>query len=154
VPIPRQLFGIAKEILRHLLRRPVVGIVALARTKDGKIVLIRRGDTGEWSPPGGTLEWGETLQKSLPRELKEEAGVTCLGPGKLLGVYSGPERDARFHAVTVVVEVMVSEPAAAPVNALEILEVKCFAEHEIPSPLAHGMGDILANALAGRLVWE
>jgi 8-oxo-dGTP diphosphatase len=154
MPIPKQLFGIAKEILRHVLKRPVVGLVALARTPKNQIVLIKRGDTGEWAPPGGTLEWGETLQASLIRELREEAGVTCLSQGKLLGVYSAPHRDARFHAVTVVVEVQVSEPEMAPMNGMEILDVKCFNLNEIPANLGHGMGDVIQNAIAGKLTWE
>ena len=69
VKIPRALFGLTKEILRHLLRRPVVGVVALARTPDGRFLLIRRGDTGAWALPGGTLEWGETLRSALTREV-------------------------------------------------------------------------------------
>jgi len=84
--IPRGLFGVMKEVLRHLLKRPVVGFVVFARTPDGRLVLIRRGDTGEWAMPGGTLEWGETLRAGLPRELMEEAGVDVLSAGALLGV--------------------------------------------------------------------
>ncbi|MCC6337448.1 MAG: NUDIX hydrolase, partial [Myxococcales bacterium] len=101
--MPRGVWGIIKETARHLLRRPVVGLVALARVPDGRLVLIRRGDTGGWGLPGGTLEWGETLRQSLERELLEEAGVELLEAGELLGVYSAPWRDLRFHAVTVVV---------------------------------------------------
>lgn len=152
--IPKAAFGIAKEVARHLLRRPVCGLVAIARDPSGRIVLIKRGDTGEWCLPGGTLEWGETFRAMLPRELMEEAGVELLEAGKLLGVYSNPERDPRFHAVTVVVEAKVSEPKKPPMNSLEILEVRAFAESEIPSPLSHGMSDVLRRALSGEQAWE
>ena len=111
--IPLGLLKVVKEILRHLLRRPVVGVVALARTREGQILLIRRGDTGEWALPGGTIEWGETLQTTVPRELLEEAGVQSCHNGRLLGVYSAPERDPRFHAVTVVVEATIGAGAMA-----------------------------------------
>jgi len=154
VKIPRALFGLTKEILRHLLRRPVVGVVAIARTPDGRVLLIRRGDTGTWALPGGTLEWGETLRSALTRELSEETGATVVSLGRLLGVYSGPERDARFHAVTVLVEAEVSAPDAPPKNALEILEVGAFTESELPAELAFGMRDMLDDARAGRTVWE
>ena len=43
--LARGLFKILKEILRHLLRRPVVGINIIAKVPDGRIVMIRRGDT-------------------------------------------------------------------------------------------------------------
>lgn len=152
--IPRGLFGVMKEVLRHLLRRPVVGFVVFARTPDGRVVLIRRGDTGDWALPGGTLEWGETLRKGLPRELMEEAGVELTEPGALLGVYSDPSRDPRFHAVTVVVSAKVSEPTRPPMNPVEILEVRCFRDDELPSPLSHAMDDVLRRARAGEVHWE
>lgn len=152
--IPQGLFGVMKEVLRHLLRRPVVGFVVLARTPDERLVLIRRGDTGGWALPGGTLEWGETLRQGLPRELMEEAGVELLSAGELLGVYSDPNRDPRFHAVTVVVGARVSAPTRPPMNPVEILEVGCFADDAVPSPLSHGLDDVLRRARAGERHWE
>src|SRR5215831_18972229 len=105
--IPAAAFRLAREAARHLLRRPVVGIAAAARTADGRWLLIRRGDTGEWALPGGTLEWGETLRESIEREILEEAGARVERLGSLSGVYSAPHRDPRFHAVTVVVQAQV-----------------------------------------------
>jgi 8-oxo-dGTP diphosphatase len=154
VRIPSGLFRIAKEVLRHLLRRPVVGIAAAARTTDGRWVLIRRGDTGGWALPGGTLEWGETLRSALSRELVEETGARVLELGRLVGVYSGPERDARFHAVTVVVEATVELTGKTAENPLEILEVRAFTDAELPSEYSYQMKDMLEDARAGRTVWE
>ncbi len=152
--LPKAAFGLVKEVARHLLRRPVVGLVAIARDPEGKVVLIRRGDTGEWCLPGGTLEWGETLRSTLPRELMEEAGVELLEAGELLGVYSGFDRDPRFHAVTLVVAAKVSKPVRAPMNPLEILEVKAFEVGELPRQLSHGMSDVLTRAMSGEKHWE
>lgn len=152
--IPRGMFKLVKEILRHLLRRPVVGIAAAARTEDGRWLLVRRTDTGEWALPGGTLEWGETLRSALIRELEEEAGVSGVKLGPLAGAYSAPERDARFHAVTLVVHATVDEPERPPDNPLEIAEVKLFREEELPSELAHGMTEMLSRARAGGSHWE
>jgi 8-oxo-dGTP diphosphatase len=151
--IPKAAFGVLKEVLRHLLRRPVVGLVAVARVPDGRLVLIRRADTGQWALPGGTLEWGETLRTTLPRELGEEAGVELLQAGELLGVYSAPDRDPRFHAVTVVVGAQVSLPARPPMNPLEILEVGLFEPDAVP-PMSHGFDDVVKAALANGARWE
>lgn len=164
VQIPSGAFKIAKEVLRHLLRRPVVGIVAAARTTDGRWLLVRRSDTGRWALPGGTLEWGETFRGAITREVMEETGarVTTLGP--LLGVYSAPERDPRFHAVTVVVGVTVEEPtfgagtpnATGPsgVNPVEITEVKLFTSAELPREITQGMADVIENARSNEVTWE
>ena len=151
--IPVGIFRVGKEVLRHLLRRPVVGIAAAARTPDGRFVLVRRSDTGGWALPGGTLEWGETLRGALERELREETGAEVHALGRLVGVYSGFARDPRFHAVTVVVEASVGLPSVAE-NPAEIVEVRAFTEAELPRELSHGMTDMLDDARAGRTSWE
>jgi len=148
------LWKLTKEVARHVLRRPVVGIAALARTADGRFVLIRRSDSGAWALPGGTLEWGETLRVAIERELFEEAGTRLSSLGRVLGVYSDPKRDPRFHAVTIVVEATVEPPSQPPDNPLEILEVRAFAEAELPDNLSHGMREMLEHGRSGRSYWE
>jgi 8-oxo-dGTP diphosphatase len=148
--IPAAVWVLVKDVARHVLRRPVVGICAAGRTRDGRWLLIRRGDTGEWALPGGTLEWGETLRESVVREVAEEAGVTRCVPGRLVGVFSRPDRDPRFHGVTVVVECEVDEPTQPPVNPLEIREVRLFRSDELPPDMAFGMQDMMAAAIEHR----
>ncbi len=152
--IPKALFPLVREAARHLLRRPVVGICAVARDDAGRVLLIKRGDTGEWALPGGTLEWGEALRPALARELAEEAGVRVLSLGALSGVYSRPDRDARFHAVTIVVHAQVSPIEHAPKNELEILDARFFDVNALPRDLAYAMDDMLRDALAGETRWE
>jgi 8-oxo-dGTP diphosphatase len=141
---------IIREASRHVLRRPVIGVAAAAHTSDNRWLLIRRADTKTWALPGGTLEWGETLQKGLERELWEEAGLRTSEVKRVVGVYSQPNRDPRFHAVTIVVECLIEPPQDLPKNPLEILEARLFAEAELPTSLAMGMEDMLADARSGR----
>lgn len=153
--LPRSVLTLGREVARHVLRRPVVGICAAARTDDGRWLLIRRADTGTWALPGGTLEWGETLRETLVRELEEEAGVVGAEVGELVGVYSRPDRDPRFHAVTIVARARVMPPVQQPKNPLEIREVRLFGDDELPSELAMGMIDMLTAARAcGRVEFE
>jgi 8-oxo-dGTP diphosphatase len=150
----RGWWRLLKEVGRHVLRRPVVGVALAARVADGRWLLIRRRDSGAWALPGGTLEWGETLRAAAEREVMEEAGARVIDWGEVVGVYSLPERDPRFHAVTVVVEATLAMPERAPLNPAEIIEVGLFAESELPAPLSHGMNDMLKDAVSGRRRWE
>ncbi|PKN31335.1 MAG: DNA mismatch repair protein MutT, partial [Deltaproteobacteria bacterium HGW-Deltaproteobacteria-20] len=86
--MPRSALSILREMGRHVLRHPVVGVMAIARDEDGKYLMIRRADTGTWSMPGGTLEWGETVRDALVREVREESGARVLEVGRLVGVYA------------------------------------------------------------------
>lgn len=42
---------------------------------NGKILLIRRKDTGQWALPGGMVDPSEHVSVTARRELLEEAGV-------------------------------------------------------------------------------
>jgi 8-oxo-dGTP diphosphatase len=154
VQIPSGAWKIVKEVARHLLRRPVVGIAAAARTPDGRLLLIRRGDSGKWALPGGTLEWGEELRTAITREVYEETGAPVLELGEILGVYSAPWRDPRFHAVTIVVAARVGEPDQSRVNPVEVTELGLFHDGELPHDYSHGMEDMVKSAASKTQVWE
>jgi 8-oxo-dGTP diphosphatase len=145
--VARGAFLLLKDAAKHVLRHPVVGIAAAGHTADGRWLLVRRADTGEWALPGGTLEWGETLRDCLVREMREETGVERCDVGPLVGVFSRPGRDPRFHGVTVVVRCRIDAPVRPPVNPLEILEARLFSREELPKTLAMGMEEMLSIAL-------
>ena len=58
--------------------------------QDGKLLLQRRRDNGNWGDHGGCLELGETPEDTARRELMEETGLTA-GKLEFLGVYSGED---------------------------------------------------------------
>lgn len=66
--------------------RHSVSVAGVVVNDEGKVLVIRRRDNGEWQPPGGVLELDETIEDGLRREVREETGIEIsLGP--LTGVY-------------------------------------------------------------------
>lgn len=67
------------------MNRPKVGVGVLI-INEGKILLGKRknahGD-GLWAPPGGHLEFGESLEGCARREVLEETGLEVLSIKKL-----------------------------------------------------------------------
>ena len=66
---------------------PAAGVLAV--DENGRILLQRRRDTGQWAIPMGKQELGETVAQCAVRETAEETGVTVEVTG-LLGIYSDP----------------------------------------------------------------
>lgn len=69
----------------------------------GRVLLVRRARApfqGMWAFPGGFVELTETVEETVVRELREETGLQGR-PWKLIGVYSGPDRDPRKPTATV-----------------------------------------------------
>ena len=56
---------------------------------NGRILLQKRRDTGQWALPGGAQELGETPAQCAVRECLEETGVHAEVTG-ILGIYSDP----------------------------------------------------------------
>ncbi len=63
--------------------RPEIAVGAVV-IHDGRMLLIERGRgpaRGQWSVPGGRVEWGETLAEAVVREVHEETGLAVVcGP--------------------------------------------------------------------------
>ncbi|MQY18709.1 NUDIX hydrolase [Nocardia macrotermitis] len=66
------------------------GASALVVDELGRVLMQRRGDSGNWSLPGGIMEVGETLSECAVRETREETGLDIEITG-LLGIYTAPQ---------------------------------------------------------------
>lgn len=92
-----------REQLRNLWQKPWIstdGVILL----DGKLVLIKRGSEpfkGMYALPGGIVEYGESLEECVVREMREETGLDTEIIG-LLGAYSDPGRDPRGHFISII----------------------------------------------------
>ena len=57
-----------------------VGVGGMILNKKGEILLLKRvgnssNDAGQWNRPGGTVEFGESLENAVIRETREEVGL-------------------------------------------------------------------------------
>jgi 8-oxo-dGTP diphosphatase len=89
---------------RDYPERPIIGVAAVVIEND-KVALVRRGRPpayGEWSLPGGAVELGETVEKAVIREVREEIGleVEVLELVAILDrIFLDKEGQVQFHYV-------------------------------------------------------
>ena len=97
-----------------------------------RIVLIRRKTSpfkNCYALPGGFVDYGETVENAIVREVKEEAGLETKIKN-IFGVYSDPERDPRGHTVTIVYELNVI--AGKMKSGSDAKDVKLFSLNNLP----------------------
>jgi len=77
-----------------------LGALALIE-HEGRLLLERRRDTGQWGPIGGKVEINESLEQALRKEVLEETGLT-VASFELFGTFSDPSRIGAYSNGAVV----------------------------------------------------
>jgi 8-oxo-dGTP diphosphatase len=127
LPAIRQVIG----------RAPLVwpGAAAAVLDRKGRLLLVRRADTGRWGLPGGGLEAGESLAHTVMREAREETGLE-VEPTAVLDVHAGHEivypNDDRLYPVSVVFACQLGG-GRLNAEAAEVLEARFFARSDLPA---------------------
>jgi len=117
-------------------------IIQMTDRQDRPIVLIeRKNPPPGWALPGGFVDVNESVENAAVREAKEE---TCLDVQlkHLLGVYSDPERDPRFHTASVV---FIAEATGQARAADDAINVHLHNINNLPKYLAFDHAKILSD---------
>lgn len=82
---------------------PALAVDAILFDSVGRLLLIKRRFPpfiDQFALPGGFVDYGETVESAVRRELKEETGIDATVE-RLVGVFSDPARDPRRHIVSI-----------------------------------------------------
>ncbi len=131
----------------RLSRGATLGAQGVVIDEEGRVLLVRHGYRPGWHFPGGGIEWGETAETALARELKEEAGVIVTGQPKLHGLFANFATLPSDHVALFVVTEW--DRSSIPPPNHEIAESRFFARHEIPGDAARGTERRLAEIFDG-----
>lgn len=115
---------------------PHIGVGVLIIKGDHILMQKRLNAHGEgtWSPGGGHLEFGETIEECARREIKEETGLV-INDIQILGFTNDVFKEEDKHYVTIfcAAEWEKGEPVICEPDKIEKLE--WFHWSELPEPL-------------------
>lgn len=117
--------------------------------RDNKILLIKRGAEpfkDFWALPGGYVEWDETVEETVKREVAEETGLVVKSL-EMIGVYSNPDRHPKQCIdVAFAVEGLPAEEAEGITAGDDAVEIGWFDVDNLP-PLAFDHEKIIKDYL-------
>ena len=131
--------------------------VGVILEKDGMILLGRRNDdpnkagsafrsAGEWTLPGGKLEWGETIEEGAIREVLEETGIRISKP-EVVSVHNCRNEYAHFITIGLLSRSWQGEESVMEPD--EITEWQWFALERLPTPLFFPSREVIENHIRG-----
>lgn len=129
--------------------------IVIASEATPKILLIRRGDTGDWALPGGFIDGDETATHAAQRELYEETGIT-LNDTEPTIVYEGPVADPRSTLnawpETTALLWRCGTSLAAQAND-DARDARWFALSNLPQNLYGSHADIIRHTILTHGTW-
>jgi len=124
------------SLKEEIVKRPQVGLATLV-IQDGKILLGKRISKiadATWAPPGGHLEYGESIEQGAERELLKETGL--LAKKITLGPYTNNLIAPTLkHYVTLFVRITEFEGEPKLLEPHKCLGWEWFPLDALPSPL-------------------
>lgn len=115
---------------------------------NGGIILIKRGKEpflGKWALPGGHVDYGESLEHAVVREVLEETSLT-LKDYSQFKAYSDTDRDPRGHYITMV---FIGTGYGKLMSGDDACDAKIFSLDNLPE-LAFDHAQILADYVKMR----
>jgi 8-oxo-dGTP diphosphatase len=118
-----------------------VGAVSIIHDGKGKILLMKRGpkardEHGRWDVCGGAIEFGETIEDAIVREVGEELCTVPLDMEFLTAYDAHREhRGSKTHWVQIIYAVKVDPKTVKIGEPHKISEIGWFDSKTLPSPL-------------------
>lgn len=115
----------------------------------------RHGAHGEgtWAPPGGHVEWLESVEEAAIREAKEETGLTVVNP-RIVGVTNAyfDKEDKHYITVYLAVDHVSGEPTILEPD--KFISLKWVDMDSIPEPMFLTWEKLVNSPARQRLVEE
>ncbi len=126
-----------------------LGVRGLVLDRDDRVALVLHTYLDGWYLPGGGVHPGESYDRALARELREEIGLDVFRIERVLGVYHDTVTLKDDHVVAYVVRTDGSALPLKTSDPFEIQAIEWFALDNLPEELSPATARRISEFKAG-----
>ena len=112
----------------HLSTDAIIRLYDNNEVYQGTVLIQRLNEPEGIALPGGFVDIGESVEDALKREMCEEVSLD-VEIQELLGIYSDPSRDPRFHTASAV---YICKAYGTPKSGDDAKDIYVYKEDELP----------------------
>ena len=127
----------------RMTRSLTLGAQAVVSDTQGRVLLVRHGYHPGWHFPGGGVEFGETAETTVVRELEEETGVIVEDRPRLFALYAHFTTFPGDHIALFTIDRWRRPRIPAPNR--EIVQQGFFPRDALPEGVSEGVRQRLAE---------
>ncbi|RKY36692.1 MAG: NUDIX hydrolase [Candidatus Omnitrophota bacterium] len=137
----KNLLGYLDYITKKVCQGPFLTVDGIVEFAGGIVMIERSNPPFGWALPGGFLDYGESVEEAVKREVKEETNLDFVN-FKQFKVYSNPKRDPRFHTVSVV---FVGKGRGRLLSSSDAKDAQVFRLDSLPKKIAFDHAKIIRD---------
>ncbi len=137
----KNVSGYLDYMLKKLSQGPYLTVDGIVEYEGGVVLVERFHPPLGWALPGGFVDYGESTEQAIKREIKEETNLDFVG-FKQFKVYSDPGRDPRFHTVSLV---FIGKGEGKLQGGSDAQRAKVFKRDNLPQKIAFDHRQILLD---------
>jgi len=90
------------------MKYPIPVVRLIIPNTEGKVLILKRHNSeyaaGQWCLPGGKVDYGDTVEETVVKELREETALTCTSMNFLFFQNSLPLTEGKMHCINLYFE--------------------------------------------------
>ncbi|OPX30569.1 MAG: NUDIX hydrolase [Candidatus Omnitrophica bacterium 4484_171] len=130
-------------MIKKVSQGPFLTVDGIVEYNNGIIMIERSNPPLGWALPGGFVDYGESVESAVIREVKEETNLDFVDI-KQFHTYSNPGRDPRFHTVSVV---FIGKGRGTLKSGDDAAGAGVFSEENLPANIAFDHKKIIQGYL-------
>ncbi len=142
----KNVISYLEYISKKISAGPFLTVDGIIEYRQGIVMIERSNPPLGWALPGGFVDYGESVEEAVAREVREETSLDFVN-FKQFKVYSKGDRDPRFHSVSVI---FIGEGKGSLKSDSDAKEAGVFKLDSLPEKIAFDHRKVIEDYIQSK----